>query len=84
MAVVGTSSDLTIQIVSQLAEMNANMRTVLERLSNHETRLMTLEKEQPTSLKSDLVALLVKALTIAVITIGSLTGAAGIIHKVFM
>lgn len=63
--------------------MNANMRTVLERLSNHESRLMTLEKEKP-SLKSDLVALLVKALTIAVITIGSLTGAAGIIQKVFM
>lgn len=77
------SNDLTIQIVSQLAEMNANMKTVLERLTNHENRLLQLEQEKP-SLKSDVVALLVKALIIALITIGSLTGAAGLIQRIFI
>ena len=75
------SNDLTIQIVSQLSEMNANMKTVLERLTNHENRILELERTKP-SLKSDIVALLVKALIIALITIGSLTGAAGLIQRI--
>lgn len=77
------SNDLTIQIVSQLSEMNANMKTVLERLTNHENRILQLEQEKP-SLKSDVVSLLVKALIIALITIGSLTGAAGLIQRIFI
>ena len=75
------SNDLTIQIVSQLSEMNANMKTVLDRLTNHENRILELERTKP-SLKSDIVALLVKALIIALITIGSLTGAAGLIQRI--
>lgn len=74
---------MTIQIVSQLSEMNANMKTVLERLTNHETRLLELERTKP-SFKSDIVVLLVKALIIALITIGSLTGAAGLIQRIFI
>ena len=74
---------MTIQIVSQLSEMNANMKNVLDRLANHENRLLQLEQEKP-SLKSDVVALLVKALIIALITIGSLTGAAGLIQRIFI
>ena len=77
------SQNLTIQIVSQLSEMNANMKNVLDRLANHENRLLQLEQEKP-SLKSDVVSLLVKALIIALITIGSLTGAAGLIQRILI
>lgn len=77
------SQDLTIQIVSQLSEMNANMKNVLDKLANHECRILQLEQVKP-SLKSDVVSLLVKALIIALITIGSLTGAAGLIQRIFI
>lgn len=75
-------TDLVIKISTELASLNANMTSVLSQLGRHEQRLTELEKsEKNTSLKDDVVRLLVKALIISVITVGSLAGAGTLIAK---
>lgn len=76
------NNELVLKIVSQLSELNANVKNVLSRIENHETRIQNLEQGKSAGFKSDVVALLVKALIIAIVTIGSLTGAAGLITKI--
>lgn len=79
-------TDLVIQITSGIAELNANMKTALEKLADHERRLDDLEhRDGKTSIhdiKDIIIMWLVKGVVVAFITIGSLTGASALIQKV--
>jgi hypothetical protein len=63
------------------------MESVLSKMADHETRLHNLEQYHPInkdeSFKNDMLKLLCKAVIIAGITIASLSGAGGIISKMF-
>lgn len=71
-----------IKLNSELAALNANMKNVLDKLTNHEQRLTTLETKKDADWKNQLLMLLAKATVIGLVAIGSLTGASGIITKV--
>lgn len=71
-----------IKLNSELAALNANMKNVLDKLTNHEQRLTTLETKKDGDWKTQLLMLLAKATVIGLVAIGSLTGASGIITKV--
>lgn len=74
-------TDLVIQITSGIAELNANMKTALGKLADHERRIDDLEKNK-LGIKDTLIQWLVKGIVVAVITIGSLTGASALIQKI--
>lgn len=91
-----TSEDLTkiaFDISNSLAALNANMESVLAKMADHENRLHTLEQSQiqttattankENDFKTELLKLLARAATIGLVVIGSLTGASGIISKIF-
>lgn len=71
-----------IKLNSELAALNANMKNVLDKLTNHEQRLTNLETKKDGDWKTQLLMLLAKATVIGMVAIGSLTGASGIITKV--
>lgn len=71
-----------IKLNSELAALNENMKNVLDKLTNHEQRLTTLETKKDADWKNQLLMLLAKATVIGLVAIGSLTGASGIITKV--
>ena len=58
------------------------MKNVLDKLTNHEQRLTSLETKKDADWKNQLLMLLAKATVIGLVAIGSLTGASGIITKV--
>ena len=68
-------TDLVIRISSELASLNANMKSTLDKLANHELRLMELEKSKGGGLKDDVVQWLVKGLVISLSIIAALAGA---------
>ena len=72
--------DLFLKMTAELASLNTNMKSVLDRLSTHEQRLCNLEQNK-SSLKDTAVAWLVKGLVASIFVIGSLTGSATILTK---
>ena len=78
-----TATNIFMEIKEQLGALNANMQTVLARLTNHESRLTTLETRKDGDWKTQLLMLLAKAIVIGAVSIGSLVGASGIIQSVF-
>ena len=75
-----------IEIKSQLAELNANQKNLQAILENHETRITIIESsttKEKTSLKDDLIQMLVKGIVGSIFVIGSLAGAGGILAKIF-
>ena len=74
-------TELIIKISTELATLNTNMRRVLDNLADHEKRLTQLEQNKM-GFKDIVVVWAVKGLVVALITIGSLTGAAGLIKGV--
>lgn len=80
-------TDIVIQITSSLSELNANMKLTLDKLTDHERRLDDLEKAKVVakdSIKDSVIQWLVKGLVVALLTIGSLTGASALIQKVLI
>lgn len=73
--------DLVIKITSELASLNANMKSVLDKLTSHEQRISALEQNK-IGLKDTIITWLVKGLIASIMIIGSLTGAATLIQKV--
>ena len=71
-------TDLVIKITSELASLNANMKTVLDKLTGHEQRISALEQGK-FSLKDNIVKWLVIALIGSIGIIATLTGSAAII-----
>lgn len=75
-----------IEIKSQLAELNANQKNLQAILVNHENRITSIESsttKDKTSLKDDLIQMLVKGVVGSIFVIGSLAGAGGILAKIF-
>ena len=73
-----------IEIKSQLAELNANQKNLQAILVNHENRITHIESsttKEKTSLKDDLIQMLVKGIVGSIFVIGSLAGAGGLISK---
>lgn len=73
--------DLIIKITSELASLNANMKSVLDKLTSHEQRISALEQNK-VGLKDTMIQWLVKGLIASIMIIGSLTGASALIQKV--
>ena len=74
-----------IDIKSQLAELNANQKNLQAILVNHENRITNIESattKDKTSLKDDLIQMLVKGIVGSIFVIGSLAGAGGILAKI--
>lgn len=74
-------TELIINITSELATLNANMKSVLDKLTSHEQRISALEQGKM-NLKDTIVQWLVKGLIASIMIIGSLTGASALIQKV--
>lgn len=75
-----------IDIKSQLAELNANQKNLQAILVNHENRITNIESsttKDKTSLKDDLIQMLVKGVVGSIFVIGSLAGAGGILAKIY-
>ena len=75
-------TEFFIKLNGELQALNANMRNVLDKLTNHEQRLTSLEQRKEADWKNQLLLLLAKATVIGVVAIGSLTGASGLIKQV--
>ena len=74
-----------IDIKSQLAELNANQKNLQAILVNHENRITNIEStttKEKTSLKDDLIQMLVKGIVGSIFVIGTLAGAGGILAKI--
>ena len=74
-----------IEIKAQLAELNANQKNLQAILVNHENRINIIEStttKEKTSLKDDLIQMLVKGIVGSIFVIGSLAGAGGILAKI--
>lgn len=74
-------TELVIKITSELSSLNTYMKTALDKLADHEKRLDELEKNK-TGLKDTIIALAVKGLVIAIISLGSVVGAGALIGKI--
>lgn len=73
-------TEIILKITSELSALNQNMKTALDRLSNHEIRLMDLEKKKGSNgLLNEIVPWLVKGLVICVCVIATLSGAGAIL-----
>ena len=71
-------TELAIKITSELASLNTNMKTALDKLADHERRLDNLEQGK-VGLKDNIVKWLVIALIGSIGIIATLTGSAAII-----
>ena len=71
-------TELAIKITSELASLNTNMKTALDKLADHERRLDNLEQGK-TGLKDNIIKWLVIALIGSIGIIATLTGSAAII-----
>lgn len=74
--------DIWVKISSQIGELNASVKSVLDKLTNHEQRLTSLETKKDGDWKVSLIMLLAKASVIGLVSIGSLVGASSMIQKV--
>ena len=75
-------TEFFIKLTGELSALNANMKNVLDKLTNHEQRLTNLEQKKEEGWKNQLLMLLAKATVIGLVAIGSLTGASSLIQKV--
>lgn len=75
---------LIIEIKSSLASILAKVENVQAVLNNHESRIQQIEHDSPKKedYKTELLKLLGKGILIALLTIGSLTGASGLIAQI--
>ncbi|MBQ1569629.1 MAG: hypothetical protein IIZ78_05355 [Clostridiales bacterium] len=76
-----TMTELIIKITSELSSLNANMKSVLDKLSSHEQRISALEQNK-IGIKDTVIQWLVKGLIASIMIIGSLTGASALIKEV--
>lgn len=76
-------TEFLIELNGQLQALNANMRNVLDKLTNHEQRLTSLEQKKEDGWKTQLLMLLAKAIVIGGVAIAGLAGVGGILSKIF-
>lgn len=77
--------EIIIKISAGLAEMNANLKAALDVIKNHEQRIQVLEQDKggSQSFWRDTVSWLVKTLLIGAVAVAALSGAGGILSKIF-
>ena len=80
-------TEFFIKLTTELASLNTNMKNVLDRLTNHENRLMELELKEKentskNSLFQQLVPFLIKGLLICLGIIGTLTGSGALLKDI--
>lgn len=73
--------EFILQITAQLAAMNENLKTALDRLMTHEQRITSLEQGK-VSLKDATIQWLVKGIIASILIIGSLTGSSALIQRI--
>lgn len=78
--------EIVLRFTAAISELNANMKTTLEKLTNHEARLSILEMETKkddsgSDFKEEMLKLLSKAVIISITTVASLAGAGGLLIK---
>ena len=85
--------DVVIKLSTGIAELNANMRTTLDKLAQHESRITVLERDgrdgrgssSGSGLNGDwkeqLLMLLAKAILIGAVSMGSLVGAGSLMKN---
>lgn len=73
--------EILLKFTAEISSLNANMRSVLDKLTSHENRISTLEQNKVT-LKDDVVKWLVRALICSLAITASLTGASSLIAKI--
>ena len=78
---------IAFEISNNLAALNSKFETVIQKLSDHETRLHQLEHnnqvENDQNFKEELLKLLAKTVTISIVVLGCVVGAGGAISKMF-
>lgn len=74
--------DIWVKISSQIGELNASVKSVLDKLTNHEQRLTNLETKKAEDWKTQLLMLLAKAIVIGGVAIAGLAGVGGILSKI--
>lgn len=74
-------TEFIIKLTGELSALNANMKSVLDKLSNHEQRLTTLETKKDGDWKIQLLMLLAKATTIGLVALAGVAGAGGILSQ---
>lgn len=72
--------DIWVKISEQIGSLTSEIKSVMEKLSQHEHRLTKLEDNR-TSLKDDFLKMLVKTLTISVVGLIVLGGGGAVIVK---
>lgn len=75
-------TEFIIKLTGELSALNANMKSVLDKLSNHEQRLTTLETKKDSDWKVQLLMLLAKATTIGLVALAGVAGAGGILSQI--
>ena len=76
-----TLDEILLKFTAEISSLNANMRSVLDKLTSHENRISTLEQNK-TTLKDDIVKWLIRALICSLAITASLAGAGGILTKI--
>lgn len=72
--------ELLVKFTAEISSLNANMRSVLERLTNHETRITAIEHNK-TGLKEDFLKMLIKTLTVSIVGLITLGGGGAALLK---
>lgn len=73
--------DLVMKMEAHIASIDAKLSSFCSRIADHERRIVDLEKQKD---GNGLARILAKTLMYAVVIIGSLAGAGGLISKLFM
>ena len=68
-------TDFLVEFKASISELNAMMKSTLERIANHEGRITNLEQSK-VGLKDDFMKMLVRTLTISVVGLVVLGGGA--------
>lgn len=76
----GRIEELMIKFTAEISSLNSNMRSVLEKLTNHESRISAIESNK-TGLKEDFLKMLVKTLTISTVGLIILGGGGAALAK---
>lgn len=74
--------DIWVKISTQIGELNGSIKSVLDKLADHESRLNSLEQSK-NSIKDVVVQWLLKGLIASIFIIGSLTGAGSLLKGIF-
>ena len=73
-------TEIVLKITSELSSLNTNMRSVLDKLTSHEQRILQLEQGKG-NLKDNIVKWLVIALIGSVSVIVTLTGSGALLKQ---